>query len=158
MLVAKKVCVEANVLRRIQRSVSRRSQTERVFFESQLRRVSAPQNPARLNLDQAISPTNSRAIGLYFLHLCDANGSTLVVKQVNIQPLFVAMTNAFVIIADEQVVLLWQINRIKSGQEGKEKRFHVDNAVRGEEKFSNDVEGMQTYEILIAFIFLAAHL
>lgn len=50
-------------------------------------------------------------VSTFNLTLCDAIGSTLDARQVHIEPIHVAMTTTLVIIANDQQVFLWQINK-----------------------------------------------
>eukprot|EP01138_Halocafeteria_seosinensis_P016315 gb/GECG01016645.1/.p1 GENE.gb/GECG01016645.1/~~gb/GECG01016645.1/.p1 ORF type:complete len:1236 (+),score=172.06 gb/GECG01016645.1/:1-3708(+) len=79
--------------------------------------------------------------GEYILVLCDAIGSPVDTKHLDLEPKFVSLTSTHVVIANETTLYLWQyrsgVNRLTSVEgstisslrrkEGREKVFHIDD-------------------------------
>ena len=80
-------------------------------------------------------------VGGYNLALCNTLGSPVETKQIQIEPLFVAMTDAFVVCASHSSVIVWRYgkpsDRSGFGSVDTEKTFHIDGICDGDSSFIN---------------------
>lgn len=76
--------------------------------------------------------------GQFVLILCNSRGTPVDSKYIDIEPLFVAMTDTHVVAASRECVYTWAYTRGKARAEGKSKRstdriFHIDDSPSGKD-------------------------
>jgi WD repeat-containing protein 35 len=71
--------------------------------------------------------------GQYILILCNAIGSPIDSKYIDVEPIFLAMTGQFIIIASQHAVYMWQYKKpavkgvVAEKKDGIERVFHIDD-------------------------------
>jgi len=93
--------------------------------------------------EYCVLATKGEEAGQYILILCNAIGSPVDSKYIEVEPMFMVMTQYHVVVASEEVVYIWQyrtpVSKLTSvdadgtasmrRKEGRERMFHVDDKV-----------------------------